>query len=75
MVEERLSLIINAQQRILYYNIRQITCLVVAMYKDNAKVGRLQPASILYCHVVPLADVVDVNRNASISTWMAEDSM
>lgn len=50
---------------------RQMTCLVVAMDQDNAQVGWLQLAPILYCHIVPLADVVDVDRDAGISTWRA----
>lgn len=52
-----------------------MTCLVVAMYQDNAQVGWLQPAPILYCHIVPLADVVDVDRDAGIRTWKAETNM
>lgn len=67
---------INAQLPIpytckrMYNNIIQMTYLVVAMYQDNAQVGWLQLASILYCNIVPLADVVDVDRDAGISTWM-----
>lgn len=67
--------VINAQPEIpyrckrMYNNIKQITYLVVAMYQDNAQVGWLQLASILYGDIVPLADVVDVNRDASIRTW------
>lgn len=44
------------------------TCLVVAMDQDNAQVGRLQLASVLDGHIVPLADVVDVDGNAGIGT-------
>lgn len=43
-------------------------CFVVAMYQDNAQIGWLQLASILYCHIVPLADVVDVDGDTGIST-------
>lgn len=50
-----------------------MTCLVVAMYQDNSQVGWLQLAPILYSHIVPLADVVDVDRDAGISTWREED--
>ena len=45
-----------------------MTCLVVAMHEDNSQVGGLQLAPILHCHVVPLANVVDVYRDASIRT-------
>lgn len=38
------------------------------MHKDNAQVGWLQPAAVLNGHVVPLADVVDVHRDAGIGT-------
>lgn len=44
------------------------TCLVVAMYQDNAQVGWLQLPPILYCHIVPLADVVYVDGDAGVST-------
>lgn len=50
-----------------------VTCLVVAMYQDNAQIGWLQLASILYCHIIPLANVIDVDRDAGISTWMGKD--
>lgn len=43
------------------------------MYQHNTQVGWLQLAPIFYCHIVPLADVVDVHRYAGISTWRAED--
>lgn len=37
------------------------------MHKDDAQVGWLQLASVLHGDVVPLADVVDVHRDAGIS--------
>lgn len=43
------------------------------MYQDNAQVGGLQLAPVFYCHIVPLADVVDVDWDAGISTCRGED--
>lgn len=47
----------------------QLTYLVVAVDEDDAQVGRLQLAPSLHRHIVPLADVVDVDRDAGVSAW------
>lgn len=48
-------------------NLRQRTYLVVAMHQDDAQVGWFQLASTLNRHIVPLADVIDVDWDTSIS--------
>lgn len=53
--------------------VSQKTCLVVAMYENNAQVGWFQLAAVLYCHIVPLTDVIDVDGDAGISAWREED--
>lgn len=56
----------------MYNDMSQMTCLVVAMYKNNAQVGWFQLAAILYCDIVPLTDVIDVDGDAGISAWRVE---
>lgn len=57
----------------MYNDMSRMTCLVVAMDENNAQVGWFQLAAILYCHIVPLTDVIDVDRDAGISAWRVED--
>lgn len=49
-----------------------LTDFIVAVNQDDAQVGGLQPSAILYRHIVPLADVVDVDRYAGIRPWRTE---
>lgn len=42
------------------------------MNQDNSQIGWLQLSPTLYCHIVPLADVIDVDRYAGIGAWRME---
>lgn len=51
---------------------RLLTYFIVAVHKDDAQVGRLQLPATLYRHVVPLADVIDVDRYTGVRAWRTE---